>query len=98
MRQIGLLATCAAAALAMVPATAVAAPDDKATAARLQERLEKLEAEARAANDRWAVSNLFSRYMYLHNAFQDAQIIPLWAKEGTPGISAEYSNLGRYTT
>ena len=24
------------------------------------------------------VENLFNRYMYLHNAFQDEQIIPLW--------------------
>lgn len=64
----------------------------------LSDRLASLEAEVRANRDRAEVANLFSRYMFLHNAFEDKQIIPLWAKEGTPGMSAEYSNLGRYTS
>jgi hypothetical protein len=83
-----------AAALCAV-ATPVAA---KSGDGALLARIERLEAEAQAGKDRAEVANLFSRYMYLHNAFQDAQIIPLWAKEGTPGMAAEYSNLGRYTT
>ena len=35
--------------------------------------------------------------MYLHNAFQDEQIIPLWVKRGTEGIRARYTNAGEYT-
>ena len=66
--------------------------------AALLERIARLEREVRANADWAEISNLFSRYMHLHNAFQDAQIIPLWAAEGTPGMAAEYSNLGRYTT
>lgn len=66
------------------------------------ERLEALVAEAdrRAARakDRGEVENLFSTYMYLHNAFRDEQVIPLWVGPGTPGIHAQYSNLGVYTT
>jgi len=74
------------------------AQDDSAQIAALIERLDRVEAEAREANDRTKINNLFSRYMYLHNAFEDAQIIPMWAREGTPGMAAEYSNLGRFTT
>src|SRR5947209_7510656 len=73
--------------------------------ATLEERIERLEAAlARAerdtlrANDRGEVENLFSRYMYLHNAYRDEQIIDLWVKKGTPGIHAQYSNTGVYTT
>ena len=64
-----------------------------ASVAELQAELDRLRAEvaeatrlARSAHDRGAVENLFNRYMYLHNAFQDEQIIPLWVKRGTPGI------------
>lgn len=85
----------AAAALAAVNAPPALAQDSQAA---LIERIDRLEREARTARDRDQIENLFSRYMYLHNAFQDAQIIPLWAREGTPGMAAEYSNLGRYTT
>ena len=53
---------------------------------------------AQRAEDRGQVENLFNRYMYLHNAFQDEQIIPLWVKEGTEGIRARYTNAGQYTT
>ena len=65
--------------------------------AQLAQKVAQLEDDAAAARDHQAVENLFSRYMYLHNAFEDEQIIPLWAKEGTPGMSAQYSNLGKYT-
>jgi hypothetical protein len=57
----------------------------------LNDRITRLE-------DRAAVENLFSRYMYLHSAFQDRQIPALWVKKGTPGIHAQYSNNGVYTT
>src|SRR3954467_4007400 len=53
---------------------------------------------ARRAADRGEIENLFSRYMYLHNAFQDEGIIPLWVGPGTPGIRAQYTNAGVYTT
>lgn len=71
----------------------------------LEERLKALEAEvarlhkiANRANDRGEIENLFSRYMYYHNAFQDEAIIPLWVKKGTEGIRAQYTNAGIYTT
>ena len=89
--------------IAALSLTALAAPaaqargEDAATLAALNARIAKLEAEATAARDRAAVENLFSRYMYLHNAFRDADIIPLWAKPGTPDIRSQYSNLGVYT-
>ncbi|WP_432512125.1 nuclear transport factor 2 family protein [Kineococcus sp. SYSU DK001] len=51
---------------------------------------------ARLAKDRGEVENLFNRYMFLHNAFQDEQIIPLWAERGTPGMRARYTNAGQY--
>jgi hypothetical protein len=64
---------------------------------RLEEKLSEAEHQAQAAEDRGAIENLFSNYMYLHNAFHDEQIKSLWAKRGTPGLSAEYSNVGVYT-
>ena len=67
----------------------------------IEERLARLEALAAAglrAKDRGAVENLFSTYMYLHNAFRDEEIIPLWVEPGTPGIRAQYSNVGVYTS
>lgn len=82
----------AVAALALAPSVA------SAQDAALMARIERLEQQVRANNDWAQISNMFSRYMHLHNAFQDAQIIPMWAAEGTPGMAAEYSNLGRYTT
>jgi SnoaL-like domain len=67
----------------------------------IEERLAVVEEQARAgtrAKDRGEIENLFSTYMYLHNAFGDEEIIPLWVKPGTPGIRAQYSNIGVYTT
>jgi SnoaL-like domain len=61
-------------------------------------RLEELAAAGARAKDRGEVENLFSTYMYLHNAFRDDEIIPLWVEQGTPGIRAQYSNVGVYTT
>ncbi|WP_109210323.1 MULTISPECIES: nuclear transport factor 2 family protein [Microbacterium] len=69
-----------------------------AEVARLREQVEGAQRLAQRAEDRGQVENLFNRYMYLHNAFQDEQIIPLWVKEGTEGIRARYTNAGQYTT
>jgi hypothetical protein len=66
--------------------------------ARLEELVAEAERLAQRAQDRGAVENLFSTYMYLHNAFRDEEIVPLWVKPVTPGIHAQYSNLGVYTT
>ena len=66
--------------------------------ATLREEVAAVRAPDRpAAQDRGAVENVFNRYMYLHNAFQDEQIIPLWVKRGTEGIRARYTNAGEYT-
>ncbi|MFC9351829.1 nuclear transport factor 2 family protein [Arthrobacter sp. NPDC057013] len=53
--------------------------------------------EAAAVDTSNDIENLFNRYMYLHNASEDEQIIPLWVKPGTPGIRARYTNSGQYT-
>ena len=73
-------------------------PDLVAEVARLREEVAVARGLARRAADRGEIENLFSRYMYLHNAFQDEQIIPLWVKKGTEGIRARYTNAGQYTT
>ncbi|WP_298200710.1 nuclear transport factor 2 family protein [Novosphingobium sp.] len=94
--------------LALIAAPAVAAPDAPPAAvaasapradelAALKAQVAELRQIAQASRDRAQVENLFSRYMYLHNAFRDPEIIPLWAKKGTPGIRAQYSNNGVYT-
>jgi hypothetical protein len=70
----------------------------QAELATLREQLGEATRLARRAADRGEIENLFSRYMYLHNAFQDEQIIPLWVAQGTPGIRARYTNAGQYTT
>ena len=69
----------------------------QAELATLREEVGAVRALAQRAEDRGAVENLFNRYMYLHNAFQDEQIIPLWVEAGTPGIRARYTNAGQYT-
>lgn len=43
------------------------------------------------------MENVFSKYMHLHNHFEDENIKPLWVKRGTPGIQAQYTNNGVYT-
>ncbi|MFX5494212.1 hypothetical protein ABTD62_20955, partial [Acinetobacter baumannii] len=50
--------------------------------ARLREQVEAAQSLAQRAEDRGQVENLFNRYMFLHNAFEDEQIIPMWVKEG----------------
>ncbi len=70
----------------------------EARIAELESRVASAERDARYARDRGAVENVFARYMYLHNSFQDEKIKALWARRGTPGMSAQYSNLGVYTS
>ena len=69
----------------------------EARLAGLEARLDVADRVAGTARDRGDIENLFAHYMYLHNAFQDERIKPLWAKRGTPGVSAQYSNVGVYT-
>lgn len=64
---------------------------------QLRAELAEVRALSRVAADRGQIENLFNRYMFLHNAFEDEQIIPLWVKPGTEGIRARYSNAGQYT-
>ncbi|KAK4050239.1 hypothetical protein OIV83_003560 [Microbotryomycetes sp. JL201] len=68
------------------------------TIASLQARLDAAERRAEQAYSRGAVENVFNSYMHLHNAFEDEQIKNLWVPEGTPGIRAQYSNNGVYTS
>ncbi|WP_231634806.1 nuclear transport factor 2 family protein [Novosphingobium sp. KN65.2] len=74
-----------------------AAGTESGQVAKLEAKVAELQKTAQANADRADVENLFSRYMYLHNAFQDNQIVSLWAKKGTPDIRSQYSNLGVYT-
>jgi len=84
-------------ALAAMPASAAAAPVETHRIAALEMQVAELALTANAARDRGQVENLFSRYMYLHNAFRDPEIVPLWVKKGTPDVRAQYSNNGVYT-
>ncbi|KAF5989499.1 hypothetical protein FBULB1_878 [Fusarium bulbicola] len=63
----------------------------------VEARLAAVEKLAQRAYDRGEVENVFSKYMHLHNVFQDEQIKALWVKRGTPGIHAQYTNVGVYT-
>lgn len=92
----GVVAIGLAAGIAAAPAHAAERNSDQRIAA-LEQELAGLRKMATSAQDRAKVENLFSQYMYLHNAFRDTDIIPLWAKKGTPDVRAQYSNLGVYT-
>jgi type II secretory pathway pseudopilin PulG len=85
-----------AAALALTAAPALAGKVDKRVAA-LEAQIAELARSAQWSRDRAQVENLFGRYMTLHNAFRDPEIIPLWARKGTPDVRAQYSNNGIYT-
>ncbi len=63
----------------------------------LQAQLAALQARVARAEARGEVENLFSNYMHLHNGYADEEIIDLWAKPGTPGMRAQYSNKGLHT-
>lgn len=100
MKNLRLLTATAAFGLAALPVGLAATPAQGGSDARiaaLEAQLGNLQSLAQRTNDRAAVENLFSQYMYLHNAFRDTDIIPLWAKNGTPDVRAQYSNLGVYT-
>lgn len=86
-------------ALALTPCVAAQAKSSDADGrvAALEAQVAKLEHVATASVDRNAVQNLFGRYMTLHNAFRDPEIVQLWVKKGTPGVRAQYSNNGVYT-
>ncbi|WP_430388171.1 nuclear transport factor 2 family protein [Blastomonas fulva] len=94
--MIGATAIALATSFAVTPAAAAGQTADQRIAA-LESELAGLRKLATSAQDRARVENLFSQYMYLHNAFRDTDIIPLWAKKGTPDVRAQYSNLGVYT-
>jgi hypothetical protein len=72
--------------------------DLAARLAALEARVELAERRAVRAQARGDMENLFSNYMILHNAYQDESIIDLWVRPGTPGMRAQYSNKGVYTT
>jgi SnoaL-like domain len=77
------------------PLAAKPAPDPRM--AQLEERVAALAAEVDRSKSQSQIQNLFGRYMTLHNAFRDREIIPLWVKKGTPDVRAQYSNNGVYT-
>lgn len=91
------LATAMALVLALSAPTAAEAQSDKDKIAALERQVAQLTNQAQWASDRGKVENLFSRYMYLHNAYRDPEIVSLWVKKGTPGVRAQYSNKGVYT-
>lgn len=100
MKFKALFAGAAALCFAITGAGLGAAPRVASADARLaalEAQLGQLQGLAQRSQDRGAVENLFSTYMALHNAFRDPEIVPLWAKKGTPDIRAQYSNNGVYT-
>lgn len=88
----------AALAGASLIVTACATVSDSAGVDALRQEVISLRSDLARTNARGEIENIFSRYQYLHNVFRDEEIIPLWVKEGTPGISAQYTNTGTYTT
>ncbi len=93
------LAAVPVAVLLSQPGCALAAnTGDTGSAPITQAQLQTLLDHVTRLEDRGAVENLFSRYMYLHSAFEDRQIPALWVKQGTPGIHSQYSNNGVYNT
>ena len=82
---------------ATVPAQAKPLGTADARIAALEKQIAAFARMAVSSKDRGEVENLFSRYMYLHNAFHDPEIVPLWVKKGTLGVHAQYSNNGVYS-
>lgn len=89
--------TSIAASVAALALTAPALAKSDARIAELERQIATLSADATAARDRGRIENLFSTYMYRHNAYRDQEIVQLWVKKGTPGVRAQYSNNGVYT-
>jgi hypothetical protein len=83
--------------LTITPLAGRAEPVRDQEIAALKAEIAGLRQIAVANRDRGEIENLFSRYMYLHNAFHDPEIIPLWVKKGTADVHAQYSNNGVYT-
>lgn len=92
-QTLALLATASLALAAALPAQSQA---DQRVAV-LEAQVASLARSAQRSHDRAAVENLFGRYMTLHNAFRDPEIVSLWVKKGTPDVRAQYSNNGVYT-
>lgn len=86
----------ACASLAVMALTAGCAPSGDTSA--LKAEIETLKAEVERARAHGAIENVFSKYQYLHTTFRDEEVIGLWVKEGTPGVSAQYTNTGVYNT
>ena len=83
----------------MLTACTQPAQTNEGNDAALSEKLEKLDHEIERVRARGEIENVFNRYQHLHNAFRDTEIIEkLWVKEGTPGVSAQYTNTGIYNT
>jgi hypothetical protein len=83
------------ASIALATSLAACQPDNS----QVNERLAWLEHELNRVQARGEIENVYNRYQYLHTAFQDEKIISdLWVKEGTPGVSAQYTNTGVYNT
>ena len=73
-------------------------PDEDQRIARLEAEVDELRRLLSRTAARGQIENVFSRYMYYHNAFRDDLIVPLWVKPGTEGIRAQYTNSGVYST
>lgn len=95
------LTACLIAASPGLAAPAVpSAPASAANEARIQQleqQVATLTSVADNARSHQEIANVFGRYMALHNAFRDPEIVPLWVKKGTPDVRAQYSNNGVYT-
>lgn len=63
----------------------------------VQAELADVRHELERIRARGEIENVYNRYQYLHTVFEDEKIITdLWVKEGTPGVSAQYTNTGVY--
>lgn len=62
--------------------------------AAMEKEIETLKKSNTLLKDRNEISNLMSKYMLLHAAFRDEEIIDLWAKR--EDVHAEYGNVGVY--
>src|ERR1700737_2788381 len=57
----------------------------------LEAKLGQVDHDAQVALDRGAIENVFSNYMYLHNAFHDEDIKSLWWNRDPPGVRTPHS-------
>ncbi len=78
-----------------------AAPDSLTVEAqhrRLERAVARAESIAARVEDRVLIENLFSRYMYLHNAFSRRGDHSVVGEARHARIRAQYSNLGAHET